>query len=182
MTPVPPPDPDPSFLAAQIRWACGRGLPVQAAEDLVFEAWEHATAAFDPARGRFEPFMQTIVCRRCAGWWRKHQRTVRAHAHLRLLPDPQEAAPRLRAQACQERMLEALDDEERAVFAAWALQKHLGKGQVQAAELGESIGLEPGAFENAKRRLKYRLGRLLTQFGWSIRDLLHGDDDVDQTG
>jgi hypothetical protein len=42
--------------------------------------------------------------------------------------------------------------------------------------------MQPHEFDNAKRRLKHRLARLLDRFGWSVRDLIHGDDDVDQTG
>jgi DNA-directed RNA polymerase specialized sigma24 family protein len=172
--------PSSDFLAQQVRWAMGRGLPPQVAEDVVFEAWEQAAAAYDPARGRFEPFMQGIVRNACAYWWRRHGRTERVHAHLRLLPDPEQATDH--AEACQQQLLDALDDDDRDVFAAWALQKHLGKGQVQAADVGASIGLSPREFENAKRRLKDQLKRLLARFGWTVADLIQGAAHADRTG
>jgi len=176
-----PTTPSRDFLAQQIRWAMGRGLPPQVAEDVVFEAWEQAVDGFDPQRGGFEPYMQGVVRNRCAYWWRKQARTTRAHGHLRLLPDPDDRGLE-RAHAHQEQLLEALGDEEREVFTAWALQKHLGKGQVRAADVGASIGLSPREFENAKRRLKDRLKRLLARFGWTVDDLLRGGAHADRTG
>ncbi|MCB9677748.1 MAG: hypothetical protein H6737_21760 [Alphaproteobacteria bacterium] len=177
-----PPRPTRAFLASQIRWARGRGLPAQEAEDVVFEAYQTASATFDPQRGSFEAYMQAVVRNATAYWWRNQGRAARASSHLRLVPTAADSARLERAAEKQQAVLEALSDDERAIFAAWALQKHLGKGQVSAADVGASIGLEPTAFENAKRRLRARLHALLDRFGWSVRDLIHGDDDVDQTG
>jgi RNA polymerase sigma factor (sigma-70 family) len=174
--------PDRRFLAAQIRWAMGRGLPAQAAEDVVFEAWEKADAGFDPRRGSFEAYMQRIVRNDCAYWWRRQQREQRSASQLRVLPPPDDGSTAERAAQNQARLLEALEPEERAIFAAWALQKHLGKGQLTSSDLSRSLGLPLSEYENAKRRLRGRLQRLLTRFGWSARDLLFGEDHVDRTG
>lgn len=174
--------PDHAFLAAQIRWAMGRGLPAQVAEDVVFEAWEKADASFDPARGNFEAFMQRIVRNDCAYWWRRQARAVRATSHLRLVQEPDDGAAEERASRNQAALLEALDPEERSIFAAWALQKHLGKGQLTSVDVSRSLGLPLSEYENAKRRLRVRLERLLTRFGWSVRDLLSGGDHADRTG
>jgi DNA-directed RNA polymerase specialized sigma24 family protein len=175
-----PPTPSRRFLAAQVRWAMGRGLPPQVAEDVVFAAWERAQQGFDPARGSFEAYMQRIVRRDCAGWWRRQGVQRRAHDGLRLVPDPPAAAEVARAEACQQQLLEALQPDERAVFATWALQRHLGKGRLSAADAGASIGLEPRAYDNAKRRLKARLHALMERFGWSLADLIPGGRHADR--
>src|SRR5690606_5594752 len=74
-----PAAPSREFLAAQVRWAMGRGLPPQVAEDVVHEAWEKASRSFDPRRGTFEAFMQRLVRNDCAGWWRRHGVRDRKH-------------------------------------------------------------------------------------------------------
>lgn len=172
------PTPSPAFLASLVRWAMGRGLPAQVAEDVVYAAWERAGPSYDPRRGSFEAYLQKVVRNDCAYWWRKQQRTERAHAHLRLLEGGTGTHRREQAHRNQEALLDALDAEERRVFATWALQKHLGKGQVTSETLSASLGMEPRAYENAKRRLKARLQSLLGRFGWSVADLLHGENDV----
>lgn len=176
------PTPHREVLAAQVRWAMGRGLPAQVAEDLVFEAWEAATAGHDPARGTFEAYLQTIVRNRCAYWWREQARDQRAVAQLRLVAPPPSSAREERASRNQDALLAALETEERAIFAAWALQKHLGKGQVTSVDISRTLGLEVSEYENAKRRLRAHLQALLDRFGWSVSDLLFGGEDVDQTG
>jgi len=179
MTPAPP---DRRFLAAQVRWAMGRGLPAQDAEDVVFEAYHRAVEGFDPSRGSFEAYMQTIVRTSCAYWWRSTARHDRAVGHLRLLPSPTSSDREERAARHQEQLLAALSDEERKVFAAWALQKHLGKGRITSREVSRAMGMAPSAYDNAKRRLRTRLQRLLERFGWTATDLLYGETDVDQVG
>ena len=160
----------------------GRGLPGQVAEDVVFAAWEAASASFDPRKGSFEAYMQGIVRNGCAQYWRKSARRERAAAALRLLPSVSESEEQERAAAKQVALMDALGAEERKVFSAWALQKHLGKGRISAAEVGASIGLDPREFENAKRRLQGQLHKLLDRFGWTVADVIHGGRDVDQTG
>jgi hypothetical protein len=105
----------------------GRGLPAQAAEDAVFESWEAAVDRFDPSRGPFDAYLMSVLRNRCAYWWRTAARDDRAHAHLRLVPTPDEARE-TSAWRNQVALLDALEPGEREVFAAWALQKHLGKG------------------------------------------------------
>ena len=67
-----PPPPSRAFLAAQIRWVRGRGIPAQEAEDLVFDAYHKACEGFDPKRGAFEAYMQSVVRSMAAYWWRRH--------------------------------------------------------------------------------------------------------------
>lgn len=176
----PPPISNAEFLASQVRWAMGRGLPAQVAEDVVFEAWERAAATFDPSKGSFEAYMQVAVRNACAYWWRGQARRPRVPEPDAL--DPEDAERRERAAQAQAQLLDALSEEERRVFAAWALQRHLGKGRVSAEDVGRSIGLDARAFENAKRRIKERLVRLLEGFGWSPAALLEGEDDVEADG
>ena len=149
---------------------------------MVFAAYHKAVEGFDPERGSFEAYMQTVVRSSCAYWWRRQGRSDRALAHLKLVSSPADRSREERAAHNQEVMIEALNPEERAVFAAWALQKHLGKGRVSAEEIGRGLGLGPREFDNAKRRLKAQLQKLLDRFGWSPSDLLQGEDDVEQTG
>lgn len=172
------PTPSRDFLASQVRWAMGRGLPAQVAEDTVFAAWEKAGQSYDPRRGSFEAYMQKVVRNDCAYYWRRQARTRRAHDHLRLVPDGSGSSQEERAFRNQEALLEALQPDERRVFAAWALQKHLGKGQVTSETISSSLEMSPRDYENAKRRLKGRLQNLLAQLGWSVRELLYGEDDV----
>lgn len=69
--------PSRDFLASQIRWACGRGIPLQDAEDIVFDAYHRATRTFSADRGAFESYMHTIVRNDCAYWWRRKAQTAR---------------------------------------------------------------------------------------------------------
>lgn len=176
------PLPDRDFLASQIRWARGRGVPLQEAEDLVFDAYHRAVEAFDPERGTFEAYMHTIVRNRCAYWWRRRSVVQRAHTELRLAARRPPAEPAEVAARRQAAILEALDGDERRIFAAWALQKHLGKGVTTSQEVARSLGMSPAAYDNAKRRLKHRLHRLLEEFDWTVADVLHGGGDVEAIG
>lgn len=149
---------------------------------MVFAAYHKAVEGFDPQRGSFEAYMQAVVRTSCAYWWRRQGRSERARDHLMLVSSPADRSREERAARNQEAMLEALSPDERAVFSAWALQKHLGKGRVSAEEVGRGLGMGPREFDNAKRRLKAQLRKLLDRFGWSTADLLRGEDDVEQTG
>ncbi len=160
----------------------GRGLPGQVAEDVVFASWEKAAASFDPRRGAFEAYMQKVVRNECAYWWRRKGMAERAASNLRLLQPGGDSSREERAARNQAALLEALDAEEREIFAAWALQKQLGKGRVTSVEMSASLGMQVSEYENGKRRLRAQLQRLLDRFGWSVSTLLHGEDDVEQTG
>lgn len=177
-----PPPPNLDFLAAQIRWVCGRGVPLQEAEDIVFDAYHRAARTFSAERGSFESYMHAIVRNACAGWWRRDAQTARAQAHLRVLDGGADSALEEQASRNQSAMLDALDEGERKIFAAWALQKHLGKGQVTSVEVSRSLGMGVSEYENAKRRLRSRLHRLLHQFGWSVSQLLYGTEHADRAG
>ena len=133
---MPTPVPNRAFLQAQIRWAMGRGLPAQAAEDVVFEAWEKAASTYDPARGAFEAYMQRIVRNATAYWWRRNGIERRAEPHLQLVREEADPAGQERAAHFQTAMLEALEPREREVFAAWALQKESGFTEVYVYEGG----------------------------------------------
>lgn len=177
-----PPVPDAVLLADQVRWVMGRGLPAQDAEDLVVVAWEKASAAWDPGRGPFPALLRTVVRNDAAYWWRTHARRERALGELRLVREPADGRAAEVAAVRQEALLDALAPEERRVFHAWALQKHLGRSTLPAETAGRSVGMDAKTFENAKRRLKDRLVRVLGQLGFSARDVLYGDDDVERTG
>lgn len=172
------PTPDRRFLEHLIRRAMQRGIPAEDAEDIVVRAWERAVAGFDPDRGSFEPYWATLVDTDCRYHWRTWQR--RQQRDLRLLHeprDPVEAAARERAAANQERLVEALNDEERAVFATWALQRHLPRGTLDAEAAARSLGIATSEWENAKKRLRTRINRLLDAWGLAPRDLFSVDDD-----
>ncbi|MBX2796316.1 MAG: hypothetical protein KTR31_01565 [Myxococcales bacterium] len=173
------PSPDRALLAQQIRWACGRGIPVQVAEDLVFEAVERTRASWEPARGPYAGYLHAAVRNACTGWWRRRAIDQRAKTRLSWTARSADGAQLERAERKQRALLDALDDEERRIFSAWALQKHLGKGQITSVEVSRSLDLEVSAYENAKRRLKARLHRLLDELGWEVADVLHGGIDVE---
>ncbi len=160
----------------------GRGLPPRRQKTRCSRRRERAHAAFDATRGDSETNRHATVRDACAYGWRQQARTGRAHEHLRLLPSPEQDGTKRQAEAHQRALIDALSEDEQQVFAAWALQKHLGKRQVQAEEMATSIGLSPRDFDNAKRRLKGQRKRLLARFGWSAADVLHGEDHVDRTG
>lgn len=170
----PPPNPD--LLADLVRFALGRGLPVGEAEDVVFAAWEKANAAWQPERGALEALLWRTLRNDCSSWWRSRRRREQLHRDVLQLRAAEDRAADRRAAERQEALLESLDGPEQQVFAAWALQKHLGKGQIRSEELAAGLGLDPAAYDNAKRRLKGRLHALLDQFGWTARQVLHGDE------
>lgn len=172
------PTPDRRFLELLIRRAMQRGISAEDAEDIVVRAWERAVAGFDPGRGSFEPYWATLVDTDCRYHWRAWQR--RQQRDLRLLHEPRDpvaAAARERAAANQERLVEALSEEERAVFATWALQRHLPRGTLDAEAAARSLGVAASEWENAKKRLRTKINRLLETWGWAPRDLFSVDDD-----
>ncbi|MCB9693174.1 MAG: hypothetical protein H6736_15295 [Alphaproteobacteria bacterium] len=173
--------PSPAFLAAQVRWCLGRGVPPEIAEDLVHEAWIQAESTWDPSRGAWEAYMQRIVRNAGIDWWRAQRRHAPLDDGLRLV-SPEDGTRRERAEARQEALLDALGPEDRAVFSAWVLQKTLGKGQVRAEDVGGSLGLDAKGFEKAKRRLRGQLRQLLERFGWTAEDVLEGGDRAERAG
>ena len=172
------PVPDPRFLEHLIRRAMQRGIPAEDAEDIVVRAWERATATFDPDRGSFEPYWARLVDTDCRYFWRTWQRRSRRDFRLVHEPNhPSTAEARERAASNQQRLLEAFDDQERAIFATWAMQKHLPRGVLKASDAARHLQLSVGEWENAKRRLRTRIHRLLDAWGLQPRDLFSVDED-----
>ncbi len=174
------PEPSPALLRALLRRAMSRGLSAQDAEDVVFRAYYKAADAYDPARGRFEHLFGAVVDNECRYFWRTAQR--RQRRHLRLVVDPalerrpcSEGAER--AHALQQRLLDALTEDERRVFALWALQRHLPRGRLGARDAAERLGITVSEWENAKRRLKTRIHRLLDAWGLSPHDFFSLESD-----
>ncbi|TNE89936.1 MAG: hypothetical protein EP330_09950 [Deltaproteobacteria bacterium] len=169
-------------LTALLRFAMSRGLSAEDAEDVVASAWEKARASYAPERGSFEALMYAVVDRDCRYQWRQRQRR-RELLDEKVVPFATRTARRdaavvaQQASRCQERVLERLEPEERRVFAAWALQKHLPRGQFDAAAAARSVGMDVPAFNNAKRRLGTRLLAVLAELGLEPRDLFTVDDD-----
>lgn len=169
-------------LRALLRFAMSRGLSVEDAEDLVATAWEKATSAYEPQKGSFDALLYAIVDRDCRYQWRRRNRR-RAILDEKVIPfvdraqRTEQAALEQRAARHQQAVLDRLTAEERGLFAAWALQRHLPRGQFDAAAAARSIGLDVREFNNAKRRLGARLGVVLDELGLSSRDLFPVDDD-----
>ena len=174
--------PSQAFLTDQVRWVMGRGVPAQEAEDLVVRAWEKASATYQPSRGPFSAYLRTVIRNDTMYWWRDQARKKRAHGHLTLIREPADTRQLEIAASRQTHLLEALTPEERAVFHAWALQKHLGRDVLPAEKASRTLALSVRDYENAKRRLKARLQNLLHQLGWTAREVIHGDEDVERTG
>lgn len=183
MAPRDPTNPDLAELRRLARRAMARGCPPQVAEDLVVAAWEKAAAAFDAERGAFGALLTRTLDREVLDWWRHrgvqdrlepaltvHERSRHARA-----VDPE---TRALAHRNQQRLLEALDADERAVFHTWALQRHLPRGAFPASAAAERLGLEVPAYEAAKKRLRRRISALLDAWGLSPRDLIPLPDDV----
>lgn len=158
------PVPTHAALAAAIRAACRRGIPPADAEDVAVHAWERAHAAWRAERGPFEPLFQRVLQRTIADWWRTvAQRREVAPGDVDA-PAP-DAADLDEIARNQERLLAALTEEERAVFATWALQRQPPQGQLTADRAAASLGLDVRAYENAKRRLKARILAIAAELG-----------------
>lgn len=179
----PPPPTDHALLLRMTRLAMSRGLPREDAEDVVVHAWEQARSHHDPGRGRFDDLLATAVRNGAASWWRKRSVRQRAEPTLTLhevgrRQERVEPATRSRAREAQRRLLEALDEDERAVFHTWALQRHLPRGRLRAPEAAARLGLDVPAYEAAKKRLGRRIRALLEAWDMDPRDLLPLPDDV----
>jgi DNA-directed RNA polymerase specialized sigma24 family protein len=172
--------PDRAYLTAQMRWLMGRGLPVQVAEDIVHDAWQTALQRHDPSRGSIEALMHGIIRTEAAGWWRRRARETRIREQLELVGSSRsDSEQEEHAARCQQVLLDALSPDERRIFDAWALQRHLGKGRITAVEISASLGMTPRDYENAKRRLRTRLAAFLREAGWTARTVLHGLSEED---
>ena len=173
------PEPSKALLELLIRRAMARGVPGEDAEDIVLRSYHKVAAQFDPARGSFEALYMATVDNECRYFWRTWQRQQKRT--LRLVREPGAAStnPRTAELAVnrQRQLLAALDDTERSVFSTWALQRHLPRGTLKAAEAAQSLQMTAPQWENAKRRLKTRITSLLTEWGLAPRDLFSLEDD-----
>ncbi|MEO0601736.1 MAG: hypothetical protein AAF211_09880, partial [Myxococcota bacterium] len=123
----------------------------------------------EPRRGTFDAFFEQVGRTAIADWWRRHRR--RAEVGLSHEPEAPRDDARLEwVHANQQRLLAALDDAERDVFATWALQKHLPQGHLTAPRAARSLGLSVEAFNLAKRRLQSRIKRLADEWDLEPRD------------
>lgn len=154
------------LLEQAVRAALRRGVPPADAEDIAVSAWERASAAHDPARGPFGALYHRVVQTSVADYWRHvvRRREAPPGAQLALVAPPS-TEPLEQVVRNQERLLAALTDDERRLFAAWALQKHLPQGQFPAGKAAASLGVDVPAYENGKRRLKARILELAAAWG-----------------
>lgn len=169
-------------LRGLIGRAMQRGVPRADAEDIVLRAYEKATSVHDPARGSFEALMQRTVERETVDWWRRRRAWSRAAERLGaeadvVRPQAVDSAARLRAHTHQQALLERLSEDERRVFAAWALQRHLPQGELTAARAGATLGLTVAQYNNAKKRLARRVRAVLEELGLTPSDLWTVADD-----
>lgn len=168
-------EPSPNALRRVVRQALRHGVPAADAEDLAAVAWERAATRFQAERGPFDAFFERVGQTVIADWWRRHRR--RAEVGLVAEPEARPSSERLeRVHANQQRLLEALTEEERAVFATWALQKHLPQGHLTAPRAAKSLGLTVEAFNLAKRRLQARIRKLAEAWNLAPRDFFSVDD------
>ncbi|MBX2802650.1 MAG: hypothetical protein KTR31_33530 [Myxococcales bacterium] len=151
-----------------VRAALKRGVPPADAEDIAVQAYERAASRFDPARGGFDAFYRRVAQSQIAQWWRECCRRA-----VPLFTEPTAVAPTVRLEEVahnQQRLLDALDADERRLFAAWALQKHLPQGQMTAERAAETLGITVAEFNNGKRRLAATVRRLADEWGLQPRD------------
>ena len=156
--------------------AMRRGVPRSDAEDIVLHAYEKAASAYDPSRGTLESLLQRTVERATIDWWRKNRAWSRVTERLSAQADvikltTVDPAAQHRAHRHQQALLERLTPEERRVFAAWALQRHLPQGELTAARAAATLGLSVPAYNNAKKRLARRVRVVLDELGLTPRDL-----------
>jgi DNA-directed RNA polymerase specialized sigma24 family protein len=171
-----PPVPSKAELTRLVSLAMSRGLPPPDAEDVVARSYERAAAAYDPGRGAFGALLQRVVQREAVEWWRTRLRGPDARTSplgsVPAAPSPEALEV---ASANQRRLLDALGEDERQVFAAWALQKV--HPDVDAAVAAGRVGLTVREFDNAKRRLKDRIRRLAASWGLEPRDFFSVTED-----
>ena len=153
-----------------------RGVPRSDAEDIVLHAYEKAAPVHDPARGSLESLLHRTVDRDTVDWWRRNRawskvaQRLSAQADVVQLHVVDPAAQR-RAHGHQQALLERLSPQERKVFAAWALQRHLPQGELTASRAAATLGVSVPEYNNAKKRLARRVRVVLDELGLTPRDL-----------
>jgi DNA-directed RNA polymerase specialized sigma24 family protein len=157
--------PDRELIEGAVRAALRRGVPAADAEDIAVSAWEKASASFVPARGEFGALYQRVVQTAIVDWWRQiGRRRETPSVSAWTLPAPVPSSTLEDVMRNQERLLAALTEDERRVFATWALQKHLPQGGLTAERAAASLRMSTADYENAKRRLKAQILRLAEQW------------------
>jgi DNA-directed RNA polymerase specialized sigma24 family protein len=117
-----------------------------------------------------------VVRNECIDWWRAAQQAPTPSGQLELVAAPT-AASMEQVAANQRRLLDALDPDERRLFATWALQKHLPQGTLDAAGAAARLGLDVRSYNNAKRRLRDKIRRLAAAWGLAPRAFFSVADD-----
>ncbi|MFT4622278.1 MAG: DNA-directed RNA polymerase specialized sigma24 family protein [Myxococcota bacterium] len=150
------------------------GASVEEAEDLVNDALARVLADpdwFDSSRGALVPALKVVVRTRWLNRCRERG-TRRRHApHLRLVgaaEGPDAVVRAGEAKTARLRFLACLEPEERALFRAWMRQR---SGAVLGSEAARSVGLQPSAYEAAKKRLRRRCRAVLDELGLAATDL-----------
>jgi DNA-directed RNA polymerase specialized sigma24 family protein len=174
------PEPSAALLELLMRRAMSRGIPPQEAEDIVVSAYHKVAKRFDPSRGSFESLYMATIDNDCRFYWRSQERQRKRHLRLveqnRMQRKPSTAGAEL-ADRHQQALIDAFTEEEREVFALWALQKHLPRGTLKALDAASALGVSVAEWENAKRRLRARIGKLLDDWGMAPRDFFSLEDD-----
>ena len=163
-------------LRGLIGCAMRRGVPRSDAEDIVLHAYEKAASAYDPSRGSLESLLQRTVERATVDWWRRNRAWSKVAERLSAQADviqlsTVDPTAQHRAHTHQQALLERLTPDERKVFAAWALQRHLPQGELTAARAAATLGVSVPAYNNAKKRLARRVRTVLDELGLTPRDL-----------
>jgi len=177
------PTPSRAFLEALVRKGVARGIPVELVEDLVMEAWERSAKAFDPSRGSFEALLLRVAENGFRYWWRTEIRNRKRRANLihhpsvkRVVVPLEDPQAHERAAANQRKLLERLDEGEKALFATWALQHHLPRGTLSVTAAAASLEMSKGSYDHAKRRLKTKILALLGEMGLQPEQLFVEQD------
>ena len=174
------PEPSAALLELLIRRSMSRGIPAQEAEDIVVSAYHKVATHFDPSRGTFESLYMATVDNDCRFYWRSQERQRKRHLRLveqdrlRRIPSTEGAE---RADRHQQELMDAFTDDEREIFALWALQKHLPRGTLKALDAASALDISVAEWENSKRRLRARIGKLLDDWGLAPRDFFSLEDD-----
>jgi len=151
--------------------ALKHGVPREEAEDIVARSWEKVGPTYDPSRGSLEALLNRVVEREAIDWWRDRKRWQRVQERLRAESNVVQLPASGAGDENQRLLLDRLDEQERRIFATWALQKHLPQGSFGAERAADTVGLTVSEFNNAKKRLRTRISTILQELGLEARDL-----------
>ncbi len=166
-----PPELTRTAVRGLLKRAMRHGVPREEAEDIVFRSWEKAACHYDPSKGSLEALLTRVVEREAIDWWRDRKRWQRVQERLQAETNVVFLQVSGSADHNQRQLLDRLDEQERRVFAAWALQKHLPQGSFDAKRAADTLGLSVAQFNNAKKRLRGRVQAVLDELGLEAREL-----------